>query len=92
MKLTERQVKIRSVFRDSVLAHFANAEKFMMVNTIAILFLKGRIKFVDGLCVTGGGGAGCGSMLAAWGEDNVKALKSMGDLGLLISPRGDKNL
>lgn len=34
MKLTERQVKIRAVFRDSVLAHFSNAEKFRMVNTI----------------------------------------------------------
>lgn len=34
MKLTERQVKIRTVFRDSVLAHFANAEKYMMLNTI----------------------------------------------------------
>lgn len=43
----------------------------------AILFLKGRIKFVDGLGVTGGSGAGCGSMLIAWGEDSVMALKCM---------------
>ncbi len=34
MKLTERQIKIRSVFRNSVLAHFSNAEKFKMFNTI----------------------------------------------------------
>jgi hypothetical protein len=50
----------------------------------AILFLRGRIKFVDGLGLTGGSGAGCGSMLAAWGEENVAALKAMQDLGLLV--------
>lgn len=42
----------------------------------AILFMKGRIKFVDGLGVTGGGGAGAGSMLIAWGDENVKALQN----------------
>lgn len=49
----------------------------------AILFLRGRIKFVDGLGVTGGGGAGCGSMLVAWGESNIEALRGMVDLGHL---------
>lgn len=37
-------------------------------NADAILFLRGRIKFVDGLGVTGGSGAGSGSMLVAWGR------------------------
>lgn len=41
----------------------------------AICFLKGRIKFVDGLGVTSGNGAGCGSMLAAWGAENAERLK-----------------
>ena len=50
----------------------------------AILFLRGRIKFVDGLGVTGGGGAGSGSMLVAWGKENVDALVAMGDLGYLV--------
>jgi len=50
----------------------------------AILFIRGRIKFVDGLCKTGGGGAGCGSMLIAWGNDNVAALVAMRDLGHLV--------
>ena len=50
----------------------------------AILFLKGRIKFVDGLGVTGGGGAGCGSMLIAWGECSVQALIGMKDSGHLV--------
>lgn len=50
----------------------------------AILFLRGRIAFVDGLGATGGSGAGCGSMLIAWGDDCVEALQNMTDLGHLI--------
>lgn len=45
-----------------------------VVNADAILFLKGRIKFVDGYNETNSQGAGAGSMLIAWGDDNVKAL------------------
>ncbi len=54
----------------------------------AILFLKGRISFVDGLGVSGGGGAGSGSMLIAWGEDNVEALRQMQHKGLLVTLDG----
>ena len=43
----------------------------------AINFLKGRIKFVDGLGITSNNGAGAGSMLIAWGEDNVKAIEKL---------------
>jgi len=50
----------------------------------AILFLKGRIKFVDGLGITGGSGAGSGSMLVAWGKQSVKALQGMSLQGKLI--------
>lgn len=50
----------------------------------AILFLKGRIKFVDGTGVTGGSGAGNGSMLVAWGKTGVSALKGMKDCGFLV--------
>lgn len=49
----------------------------------AILFLKGRVKFVDGLGVSSGNGAGAGSMLIAWGERGVKALTRMQDKGKL---------
>jgi hypothetical protein len=49
----------------------------------AILFLRGRIAFVDGLGATGGSGVGCGSMLIAWGEVAVAALRGMSDLGHL---------
>lgn len=47
----------------------------------SILFLKGRIKFVDGLGKTGGNGAGCGSMLVAWGAASDLALKEMEQCG-----------
>lgn len=50
----------------------------------AILFLKGRIKFVDGLGKTGGSGAGSGSMLIAWGQDNVEALRRLSDKGHFV--------
>jgi len=46
-----------------------------------ILFLKGRVKFVDGLGKTGGSGAGSGSMLVGWGEEQVLRLGKMSDKG-----------
>lgn len=49
----------------------------------AILFLSGRVRFVDGLGLTGGSGAGSGSMLVAWGKHGVSALQGMGDCGKL---------
>lgn len=50
----------------------------------AILFLSGRVRFVDGLGATGGGGAGSGSMLIAWGPQAVAALRNMRDVGYLV--------
>jgi hypothetical protein len=50
----------------------------------AILFLQGRVKFVDGLGVTSNNGAGTGSMLIAWGAENVQALEKMKDKGFLV--------
>ena len=50
----------------------------------AILFMRGRVKFVDGLGITGGGGAGSGSMLVAWGRENVSAIAAMRDIGHLV--------
>jgi phage N-6-adenine-methyltransferase len=52
-----------------------------VVKADAILFLKGRVKFVDGLGKTGGSGAGSGSMLVAWGWRSVEALERMRDKG-----------
>ena len=50
----------------------------------AILFLKGRISFVDGLGLTSGSGAGAGSMLIAWGDKSVQALRKMENKGHLV--------
>lgn len=55
----------------------------------AILFLKGRIKFVDGLGVTGKSGAGAGSMLIAWGKHNVASLYNARNNGLFVKLGGD---
>jgi len=54
----------------------------------AILYLKGRVKFVDGDCVSGGSGAGSGSMLIAWGKENIMALVAMRDKGHLVVKGG----
>ena len=49
-----------------------------------LLFLKGRIQFVDGLQQTGGSGSTCGSVLAGYGEEATKALTRMKDKGFLV--------
>lgn len=54
-------------------------------NANAILFLTGRIKFVDGLQVAGGGGAGSGSMLIAWGDDCKQTLYKMRRHGMYVA-------
>lgn len=57
-----------------------------VANADAILFMKGRVRFVDGLGVTSGNGAGSGSMLVAWGDVSVAAISKMKNLGLLVKP------
>ena len=58
----------------------------------AILFLKGRVRFVDGLKATKGTGAGSGSMLIAWGYENVEALKRIADKGAFWEISGISDL
>lgn len=51
----------------------------------AILFLQGRLGFVDSLGAPAGSGrAACGSMLVAWGKENIQALEAMRDIGHLV--------
>jgi len=52
----------------------------------SILFLRGRVKFVDGNGKTGGSGAGSGSMLISWGDECTKALSKLSNKGLLVYP------
>lgn len=54
----------------------------------AILFMKGRVRFVDGLGVSGGSGAGSGSMLVAWGDKCVSALERMERKGFGFISKG----
>ena len=49
-----------------------------------LLFLKGRIQFVDGLQQTGGSGSTCGSVLAGYGAEGINALRGMKDLGFFV--------
>lgn len=49
----------------------------------AILFLRGRIAFVDG-SGTGNAGAGAGSLLAAYGKECTEALFRLSDRGFIF--------
>lgn len=53
-----------------------------------MLFLSGRIQFVDGLGATGGSGSTCGSVLIGWGVASSKALRAMRSEGLLVELNG----
>jgi phage N-6-adenine-methyltransferase len=48
-----------------------------ITNADAVLFLKGRIGFIDGYKLTKQSGAGNGSLMAAWGGECVEALRRM---------------
>jgi len=63
-----------------------------VVKADAILFLKGRIAFVDGLGITGAGGAGAGSMLVAWGSECAAALATMQAKGFFVDMRKEYDL
>jgi DNA N-6-adenine-methyltransferase (Dam) len=52
-----------------------------------LLFLKGRIKFVDGLEQTGGSGNTSGSVLIGYGEIAFSALAACKDFGFFVSNR-----
>lgn len=71
--------------RDGVALVFARTDvkwfHDFVATSDAVLFLKGRIQFVDGLGLTGSSGSSCGSLLVAWGSDSVDALLRMADSG-----------
>jgi hypothetical protein len=60
------------------------------VKADAILFLKGRVQFIDGLGKTKGGGAGAGSMLIGFGERAKKAILKLRHRGFLVSINGEQ--
>lgn len=74
-KMNEHRNGVALVFARTDTAWFHESVVF----SDAILFLRRCIAFVDGLGKTGGGGAGAGSMLIAWGDDCAEALKDMSE-------------
>jgi hypothetical protein len=88
-KYTYRWLEKMHQHRDGVALVFARTDckwfHDFVAKADAVLFLSGRVKFVDGLGVTGGSGAGSGSMLVAWGPENVEALQKMSRHGYLIT-------
>jgi len=71
---------------------FARTDTKWFHNTVekadAVLFLKGRVQFVDGDNKTNKTGSTSGSMLIAFGKNNVEALKNLE--GFLVL-KGDKH-
>jgi hypothetical protein len=57
-----------------------------VVKSDAVLFLKGRVKFVDGNGDSGNSGAGNGSMLVAYGEEAKKVLEKCKLQGAMYYP------
>ena len=53
-------------------------------NTTAMLILKGRLTFVSPDGTKPNSGAGCGSVLVAFGDDNAECLRSCGIDGKFI--------
>lgn len=87
-KYTKSWLKKMSEHGDGVALVFARTDcewfQRYAATATAVLFLAGRIKFVDGLGVTSNNGAGAGSMLLAWGGECARALVRMRAKGLLI--------
>lgn len=85
---TKKWLKKLSLHGDGVALVFARTDcswfKDAVKTAHGILFLEGRIKFVDGLGVTSNNGAGAGSMLISWGAYCTRGLFKMRHRGLFI--------
>lgn len=88
-KYTSAWLSKMHTYRNGIALVFARTDCLWYHNYVAkadgILFLKGRVKFVDGLGKTGGGGAGCGSMLISWGKENTRKLWVMSEKGHFVN-------
>lgn len=78
--------------RNGIALVFARTDTKWFHNTVekadAVLFLKGGVQFVDGDNKTNKTGSTSGSMLIAFGKNNVEALKNLE--GFLVL-KGDKH-
>ena len=88
-KFTSSWLEKMHIHRNGVALVFARTDcKWFhdyVANADAILLMKGRVSFVDGLGLTASGGAGCGSMLISWGVDSTQALLKCGIEGMFIN-------
>lgn len=89
---TTRWLEKMNQHRDGVALVFARTDcrwfHDYVSGATAINFLKGRIKFVDAYGVTGESGAGAGSMLVAWGEENAQAIEKLNGLTIKLKEGG----
>lgn len=85
---TKRWLQRMDAHRNGVALVFARTDCAWFhdycANADAICFMRGRVKFVDGLGVTGESGAGAGSMAIAWGEENVAGIRRLSGLTLTL--------
>ena len=56
----------------------------------SLLFLRGRVQFVDGLKKTSGSGSTCGSVLLVYGEECVEKLRNSREYGFYVEPKFTK--
>lgn len=88
-KKTTEWLERMSIHRNGVALVFSRTDCSWFHRYIAtadaILFLRGRVKFVDGSGCDSKAGPGCGSVMAAWGDDNVQAIAGMKSLGTLMT-------
>jgi hypothetical protein len=85
---TEAWMRKMHFHRNGVALVFARTDNkwfhYYATGADAMLFFMGRIAFVDADGATGDGGAGSGSMLLAWGEDNARAIRKFRDIGFFV--------
>lgn len=87
-KETPRWLKKMNEHRNGIALVFARTDTKWFhdyaVNADALLFLKGRVQFVDGLNLTSNSGSTCGSVLLGYGEECIQALNLAKDKGLFV--------
>lgn len=88
-KLTEPFLNRLATYGNGVALVFARTETKMFFEQVwaradAILFLRGRLSFLDATGTAAKANAGAPSVLVAYGEDNVTALEDSGLEGKLV--------
>lgn len=87
-KETPQWLHKMSLHRDGIALVFSRTEcKWFhdyVTTADAVLFMQGRIQFIAGDTLTKNTGSTCGSVLVAWGERSVNALRDSGIKGKMV--------